>query len=466
MLFFGDDIGRVTVVDGNYRAIASFRAHAGPVGHIYFAGKSDVLITVGDGIDARNERARVESKRAMDLSAKPISAAEDAPSSPPSSSPPRLSSRVKLWRVSTERQTYEMISTIKIFGPNEPERPVTCFDATSDLRMMTAGLADGKVLLWRGGLLSVRPPTEVLRENDGDPVTKLTFVRSDDRRKSLFVVTSRTVCVKTVVTRQVARSEVALSDDAGAAPHCVAAIPQTGQIAVVSSKDNAVYFFTTELRGRCYAFDRVKTRMCWVRERFLLIESVAPIGAEDDPRRHPRQRHVDVYDLERRLSVFHFPLRCPSRLLFVLEAWGRVVLVTSTHEMIELRERSVDAKLEQLFRLNLFDVAKSMVVDPEEAHKKYADFLFQVGDCDRAVRHYVDAGKAVEPSYVIERFLSLPANLALYLEALHARRRQNGAPPPQAELTELLLGCYFKMDARDRIDRFVRGRVRMTTAAA
>eukprot|EP00939_MAST-03C_sp_MAST-3C-sp1_P004979 g4979.t1 len=274
-----------------------------------------------------------------------------------------------------------------------------------------------------------------------------------------------------------------LANDDGADLRCVAAVPRSNQIVIASRNSDAIYFFTPDLRGRCYLFDNPKTFLFHLQNsKLLLVESVARA------RENLQQlRHVDIYDLEHRVVAFHLPLRRPSRLLFVVEAWGRILLVTSTHEIIELREKNTDAKLEHLFRLGLFDIAKSLAAkasrrasgrdfggeeDGEEvedrnkmcgggdenatvAHRKYADYLYDVGDFDGATRHYIASGNTVEASYVIERLLFSQrlSNLADYLEALHASGRCT------TEHTELLLGCYFKLKASERISNFVTGRV-------
>ena len=79
-------------------------------------------------------------------------------------------------------------------------------------------------------------------------------------------------------------------------------------------------------------------------------------------------------------------------LLFVFEEWGRIFLVTSNHEIVELKEKNMTQKLGLLFNLDLFDVAVSLgsfrgennknsdALDTNVITKMYADHLFEKED--------------------------------------------------------------------------------------
>jgi hypothetical protein len=133
---------------------------------------------------------------------------------------------------------------------------------------------------------------------------------------------------------------------------------------------------------------------------------------------------------------------------WVVPAWGAAWVLAPGGALLRLSERATSAKLDDLFRLNLFDVAigiaRSAGYDAAalvDMHRSYGDHLFAKGDADGAMAQYVRTIGHVESSYVLRRFLdaSRTRHLAAYLEALHA------AGAASAPHTTLLLNCYTKL---------------------
>ncbi len=127
---------------------------------------------------------------------------------------------------------------------------------------------------------------------------------------------------------------------------------------------------------------------------------------------------------------------------------------------IQLSEKDTASKVDTLCRLHLFTMAlavagaaaygRDALADISRAH---GDHLYGRGDFDGAVAQYVLTIGFVEPSYVIRRFLDSArvGNLAAFLEALHA------AGVAGSDHTTLLLNCYTKQGARDKLRAFIRG---------
>lgn len=126
----------------------------------------------------------------------------------------------------------------------------------------------------------------------------------------------------------------------------------------------------------------------------------------------------------------------------------------------QLIEKDTGTKVEHLCRLHLFDMAASIAAAAHygtdnlaDIYKLHGDYLYSKGDYDGSVTQYVRTIGAVEPSYVIRRFLDSTRimNLTTYLEALHAENKAT------VDHTTLLLNCYTKTKSQEKLRDFIRG---------
>eukprot|EP00939_MAST-03C_sp_MAST-3C-sp1_P005542 g5542.t1 len=194
ILFFGDNSGRICMVNREYQIVGSFQAHSSRVTHLAYVKERNVLVSVGDGIDARTENAREESKRATELSNRAANQSKKNTMATPTVKtddrpvvelPPRA--EAKFWKVQKRRaMELELSASLRVFGKSEREEPITTVAVSPDLRMMAFGLSSGRVVLWRGGLMSFRPKMEVLRRgsDEADAVTGLAFVSATVSREA------------------------------------------------------------------------------------------------------------------------------------------------------------------------------------------------------------------------------------------------------------------------------------------
>ena len=84
--------------------------------------------------------------------------------------------------------------------------------------------------------------------------------------------------------------------------------------------------------------------------------------------------------------------------------------------------------------------------------KKYGDHLYEKNKYDKAIEQYIEAIRAVEPSYVIQRYLDAQriTELTRYLEALHLHEKL-----VNVNHTTLLLNCYAKLKADEKLTTFI-----------
>ncbi|RLN32565.1 hypothetical protein BBJ28_00024279, partial [Nothophytophthora sp. Chile5] len=108
--------------------------------------RSNVLVTIGDGIDPRPEELRAQSKAIAEAGRSPN--AEELYTSKPSG---KSTAVVRFWR--TDQQDREgkpkMLQQIPIFAKKYPEEAVTAFAVHDDLSQFAVGLKNGAVILFR-----------------------------------------------------------------------------------------------------------------------------------------------------------------------------------------------------------------------------------------------------------------------------------------------------------------------------
>eukprot|EP00939_MAST-03C_sp_MAST-3C-sp1_P000660 g660.t1 len=271
----------------------------------------------------------------------------------------------------------------------------------------------------------------------------------------------------------------------------------------------AVYFFSAEDRGQCYAFGGSIACMAWYRQ-YLLILKKAGSSSGASKREGGDEDIFSAYDLGNRLESAHFsfPKRKSIRFVLPQPSLRRIVLWTWSNELWEMQERPLSVQVDMLFADSLFPLALSVIRSSEavardeatvwglasrgsggaakstraavatadtslgpsskkgpvadeendveslvvSVHKMYGDHLYDKGEFDEAVEQYVATIGHLEPSYVIRRFLDTQcsAHLAKYVEQLHHHNRAGAAH------TALLLNCYTKTRNRKALRQFVR----------
>lgn len=268
----------------------------------------------------------------------------------------------------------------------------------------------------------------------------------------------------------------------GGERNCVCLADDTSGRLVVG-RTGAVFFFTVDDRGGAYAFGDAKTHLAWFRS-YLLVASRPPDG----------RCVVNVYDLNNRFIAMRVVLSAPTvhraagaggaasrfgfsqsgssgssggsrtagqGVRFMVNEWGNVFILTTTHAVWALAEKDTNTKLKLLFTQARFDLAimlaKNSDLDDaniQDIFRMYGDHLYSRGDpesYDKAIEQYTYTIGHVEPSYVIRRFLDAQRihNLTTYLAALH----EKGAATEHH--TTLLLNCYTKLKKEKEIRDFI-----------
>uniref|UniRef100_M4BQ08 Vacuolar protein sorting-associated protein 11 homolog n=1 Tax=Hyaloperonospora arabidopsidis (strain Emoy2) TaxID=559515 RepID=M4BQ08_HYAAE len=478
LICVGDADGYVHLANRSLEA-RKFQAHELFVSHVVMMKRSNVLATIGDGIDPRPDELREQSK-----------AIAEAGRAPNAEEPTGKSTAVvRFWR--TDLQDREgkpkLLQQIPIFAKKYPEEAVTAFAVNDDLSQFAVGLKNGAVILFRSDLKRrTDRPSHLLQPAGQYPVTGLSFISKPVTATSvhvfLYASTRRGLTcyhcshddpalVKSVGGAAALPPRTTVLDERGVDVNC-SCVNEEDEIAV--GQTDAVYFYTTEDRSVCFAFEGEKKYLHFFKH-YLLVAHIDPRG------RH----QVNVYDLQNKFIAFNWtltstnpkgPMRKPplasnsrtadarfgldemEEVRHVVCEFGAIFVVSSMGHVYRLSEKDTTSKLEILFRKNLYSIAISLAFSSNydvnsiiDIFRMYGDHLYQKGDYDGSLRQYVRTIGHVEPSYVIRRFLDAQRihNLTAYLEALHEKAFAN------AEHTTLLLNCYTKLKDVKKLDKFI-----------
>lgn len=322
--------------------------------------------------------------------------------------------------------------------------PTTALAVHENKNLLAVGFQDGSVTLFRGDITRQRSAKmKTFTETGTSPITGLAFKGAD----KLFVVSRASVVVVCLNTERV----VSLGSK-GAAPGCTV-LADKHRLTVAAN--DAIYCYTTEGRGPCYALQGEKVQLNWFRSYLVITTNEAPTSsASTSTGTVQKQHHITILDIQNKFIVF---AKTFDEVDAVLTEWGSFYILTKNKEMIYLEEKDLQSKLSLFFKKNLYDVAiriaeSSKHYDNEgmtEIYKQYGDHLYSKNDLKGAIEQYIKTIGCLETSYVIRKYLESRhlEPLVQYLEELHKKGFAT------EDHTTLLLTCYVKIDQHDQQGR-------------
>lgn len=412
-LILGDSDGSVHLVNRNFQ-ITSFRAYDRNISVVEQAKQSSFLFTIGED----------------EVGVNPI---------------------IKVWNIDKLDKNGHPVC-VRISRAVLPNRAVatTCLCVNDTLTLMAVGFVDGSIVLYRGDVTRERTSKQKpLKNGCHSCVTGLAFHQTA-KHTYLFVSTLSGVYLYNITHKD--KEEKDEVDSIGCALRCSVMASSVQDTHFMIAKDDAVYCYSTEGRGSCYAVEGQKILLQWFRSYLIIVaKDVKNTANPSDSERHI----LTVLDIQNKFIVFSAPMK---EVCTVLIEWGSFYVLTADNRLSVLIEKDLQSKLALLFKKNLYDVsiriAKSHQYDVEglvDIFRQYGDHLYSKGDHNAAIEQYIKTIGKLEPSYVIRKFLQSHQidNLTHYLQALH---KQGVAT---ADHTTLLLNCYTKLTKIDKLKEFI-----------
>ncbi|KAI1184268.1 vacuolar protein sorting protein-like protein [Nemania serpens] len=428
-LFLGSDNGYVRIIGPSWKVVRSFHAHeTGRITHMLQVEGTSLLVTISE-----------------DLSSEPV---------------------LKVWALDKPVKKTGLptcLSTINIHNGHK-QFPISAFTALDDLSQLAVGFANGAVTVIRGDLIHDRGTKQRVVYESEEPVTGIEFV-SDPKLPTLFVATTSKL-LKLVISARGHGQPPRTIEDAGCAAGCMTVNKKAGDIIVV--REDAVYYYTVEGRGLCFANEGATTLVSTFEDYVALVSppQSSSNGAPDMLRRRFGGANTEslfnaatftMIDPQLQIVAHSETLISPVKALF--QIWGDLFILTQDGRINRYHEKSLQQRLELLYQRNLFPLAINLAqksgMDMQQQnviYRKYGDHLYQKGDYDGAMGQYIKAIDNTEPSQVIRKFLDTQRihNLIEYLEELHEHHRAT------ADHTTLLLNCYAKLKDVEKLEKFIR----------
>lgn len=345
---------------------------------------------------------------------------------------------IKVWDWSrTDRHGNPILAHISRAVPSHLRPTMSSALAIHENKSLLAvGFLDGSVSLFRGDITRQRSwKMRTLSDSGPSPITGLAF----KGKEQLFVVSR--ACVSVYWTSS---DRSAVLDNIGASPLCSVLADKQLMIA----RPDAIYCYTTEGRGPCYALEGEKLRLDWFRNYLVITTAETPVEVSSQ-NRGAKGNLITILDIQNKFIVY---TRLMGEVASFLNDWGSCYLLSKDKQMWALEERDLQYKMDLLFKKNLYDVAIRMAssqhYDAEglmEICKQYGDHLYTKGDLKGAIDQYIKTIGYLETSYVIRKYLESRhlEPLIVYLEELHKKGFAT------EDHTTLLLTCFVKLDQHD-----------------
>ncbi|XP_029051219.2 vacuolar protein sorting-associated protein 11 homolog isoform X3 [Osmia bicornis bicornis] len=426
-LVFGDNTGNVHLVNRTYD-VTTFRAYEITLTLAQQVQHSTYLFTIG----------------------------EDEPGCNPT---------IKVWNVAKpDKQGNPTCVRISRAIPSYRAVPATALCVHTCLTLMAIGFGDGSIMLYRGDLTRERKNKIKVLKDTNLSITGLA-IRSTSKQTHLFVATLNSVFLYNITIKD--KEFKSPLDIMGCARKCSVLAETMQDSHFMIGHDKAIYCYTPDGKGPCYAVGGQKIMLEWFRSYLVIIakegadvpRTTTTISAKPstiEPIPPGVDKHmITVLDIHNKFTVFSAPMLSVQA---VLSEWGGFFILSGDSKLYHLDEKDLQSKLALLFKKNLYDVsiriAKNQQYDAEglvDIFRQYGDHLYSKGDHNGAIEQYIKTIGKLEPSYVIRKFLDSQHidNLTTYLQALH----KNGQATE--DHTTLLLNCYTKLNHTDKLKEFI-----------
>lgn len=367
---------------------------------------------------------------------------------------------LKVWDLSKpDRHDNPTCIRISRCVPQNRAVVVTCLAVCESSNLMAVGHQDGSIILFRGDIGRDKGSKQKVLKDGNQPITGLAF-RIQNKKSFLFVATTSNVQLYNLSLKDTLNQIGSF----GCTKRC-AVMTDSSDSQFMIAEDKAIYCFTTEGKGPCFAVGGSKEFLHWFRSYLVIVANDSESNDTETNVSHVRPSSlvekgghtVTILDINNKFIVYS---AMQKPLVGAVAEWGSLFLLSKDYNLHQLNEKDLQSKLGLLFKRNLYDVAikiaKSNHYDKDslaEIFRQYGDHLYAKGDLYGATKQYIKTIGTLEPSYVIRKFLDSQhiEKLTEYLAALH--KAGNGVA--NAQHTTLLLNCYTKLNHVEQLKNFL-----------
>lgn len=354
----------------------------------------------------------------------------------------------------THKNAPHLHTTVKVTNGTNAF-PLSAFDINSDYSILGFGFADGTVILVRGDILHDRGSRQRVVFNSNTPITGINIHESNGVT-TLFVTSVTQVFTLPSTGRNPGKVETLLEKNQGAAVAC-SSLDTKNKLVVARESD--ITYYTTRLRETSFVFD-VPKKSILPYKHYLVIASS---GSNGDSSTTALNSLIDssitrllVIDAVNKYVAFSGQISQGIKDMYIHH--DQINVLGSDGVLYTIREKDLDSRLNILKQRNLYDVsiqlASSLQSDRKiiaSIERDYGDFLYNQGEADAALTHYINSIDLGQTSQVILKYRESHniGNLTKYLEELHT------AGLATSEHTTLLMNSYAKLKDDDKLKDFI-----------
>lgn len=450
VVLLGDTTGYVYIIN-KYMGVNSFRANQKYTSHVKQLARSPIFVTCGSDQDGTNPLIKLWDPDKTDRLNQPTC--------------------LRLIRANS--------------GFMKPSA-VSCIELNETFTSMIIGYEDGSIVLFQGDItrqrrskssrpmkISERPITGIVIHQEVKINQNPSYLNQVATNEiSAYIATDQEVLYVTLSDKSFTKNSL---DQSGCQPRCCCFLPgpegkTVSENLFAVGRDNAVYFYQTDGRGPCLAFEGEKLLLHRFKSYLVIVSREAPTKLDTGFLRSRRNQQddkgFDTGNALKRVSVNIYDIRnkyiahstTTPEVQEIFSEWGQLFVVCTNGKLLVFKEKDTQTKLDTLFRKNQFslviDIAKAHQYDEDaltDIFKHYGDHLYRKGDFDGAIMQYIKTIGRSEPSYVIKKYLDSKriSSLTIYLEELHKKSFVS------QEHTKLLLNCYSKLRSDQQLKQFI-----------
>ncbi|KRY28444.1 Vacuolar protein sorting-associated protein 11 -like protein, partial [Trichinella spiralis] len=421
-VFIGEVVGGVHMYDKDFND-TYFKAYKVNLSLLYCPRSSDSLVSIGEDDNGVNPYLKVWLLDKLDKQGKPFA-----------------------------------VRCSKTSPGNRPVK-VTSVAVDSSGQLMVVGFEDSSILLYRGDVCKEKQPKSQLIRDGSTCASEGSIVGMElcdhsSQAVILYVVTTRFTFSFTISFKEKDITKTVLEMEGLHMRRCWALAGEELKNQFVVARNMGFYFYQPEEKGGCQIF-RGNKKILLSHGPYLIVVSELSVNNEinDD------KVTLTVYDMQNSFIAYEASFPDISE---VFIAWNFIfILCMESGKLFRLKEMSIESQLDILFRKNLFDLAikvseRNNVSKRElsNIYQFYGDYFYKKRDYSNALKQYMRTIGTLDTSYVIRKLLDAHRieNLAEYLEAVfHAKLGT-------VDHSNVLLSCYIKMNAIDKINSFIQNK--------
>ncbi|XP_073835445.1 vacuolar protein sorting 11 [Musca autumnalis] len=289
---------------------------------------------------------------------------------------------------------------------------------------LAAGLEKGHILLYKSVISRDISANFKTLQVCMKPIKGIEFLRKERGELNMFVCSDTgVVCYSVLANGNYTESKIVIDDEVAPISCCALkpAREANEERYFVVAREDALYCYTVEGRGPCFAINGSKHIVRWFGKHLIVVK--ANNNAANSSR---RSSQLVIINIENNMMVLNEELS-EIECIFPTSDLDNCLIFTKDGVIYTLRDQELRYKLQLLYNKNLYDIAlklvEGQVMYPDLAANvflNYGDHLLQRGDINESVNMYIKTIGQVPPFRVISKLLNFRYNefLIQYLRSL------------------------------------------------